>query len=98
MMKANVRGDRRITPATYHLLGFNIINEQVNDFMRSERRDHLQIDLLDLRHPVRPRLRILGPTQPGRIMWMPLGRHVEAEGGGSVCPWFSHRVFQSGEL
>src|SRR5690242_11418413 len=97
VMKANVRGDSRTTMLTHCLLSLHIVDEQVDDLVRRERCDHLQIDFFDLRHAVGPRFRILGPTQPSSMMWMPLGRHVEAECGGSVHGCFSHRV-QSGEL
>ncbi len=97
-MKANVRSDGWTTFFAHHLFRFHIINQQVDDLVRSERRDHLEINLLDLRHAIGPRFRILGPTQPGRMMWMPLGRHVKAERGWSLCLLFSHRVFQIAEL
>ncbi len=41
--------------------------------------DHLGENFLNLRDFVRPRLRILGPRQPRRLMPLPFGGHAVAE-------------------
>ena len=55
VVKANACGAALTAPRAHFLLCFQIVDEQIDDFVRRECGDHLEIDLFDLRHPCRAR-------------------------------------------